>query len=510
MECATPRCTIAVMLANSPPAPEIPALTEALAPATGAVALALDRFHLARSWLVSNQAILWIEQDNDSERLCVASPKIESTALQEAAEQLLPTPPRLFRAPANLLAPYLAELGADAGSRQAPDPDHLRELAEEAPVVDFVNAMLADAAARRASDVHIEPFEDRLSVRFRVDGVLVLWRDAPRTMFDAVASRVKILSGMDIAERRRPQDGRQSLRLLGADTDVRVSSLPTSWGESIVLRLLGKQSGLPGLHELGFSATQQAAMRGLIGGASGMILVTGPTGSGKTTTVYRLVSELNDGLRKIVTVEDPVEVDLPGVLQTHVRPEIGLTFATGLRAILRQDPDIILVGEIRDAETAAIATQAALTGHLVISTIHTTSALGAITRLMDLGIENYFIADVLRGLVGQRLVRRLCAACRTPETAGDVAPHETAAWRAGAGCVRCGETGFRGRIGVFEIATMTPPLRAAIRSGADEQALERCARETGFVTAFEDGALKAQAGETTMREVQRALSSPMT
>lgn len=500
---------------------DIADLTEALAPSTDEVATALDRFHLAHSWLVAHQAIIWLGQGPDGEELRVASSRIENPTLQETAEQLLPAPPRLFRAAPNILKPYLAELGADAVARPAHDAVLLRELAEQAPVVDFVNTMLAEASARRASDVHIEPFEDRLSVRFRVDGVLTLWRDAPRAMFDAVASRVKIISGMDIAERRRPQDGRQSLRISGSETDVRVSSLPTTWGESIVLRFLGKQSGLPELKDLGFSSAQQTAMRSLIGGASGMILVTGPTGSGKTTTVYRLVSELNDGLRKIVTVEDPVEVDLPGVLQTQARPDIGLSFAAGLRAILRQDPDVILVGEIRDAETAAIATQAALTGHLVISTIHTTSALGAITRLMDLGVENYFIADVLRGLVGQRLVRRLCAHCSVAsDGAGDeevARSHLSAstlrpapAWREATGCAQCGKSGYRGRIGAFEIAAMTPSLRSAIRRGDDEQALERCAREAGFLSAFEDGVLKARAGETTMREVQRALAGAAT
>lgn len=504
------------MPASSDLATDIPDLTEALAPSTDEVALALERFHLTHGWLVANQAILWLGRGAQGEELCVASARIENPSLQETAEQLLPASPRLFRATSSLLRPYLAELGADAGPRAAQDPIHLREIAEEAPVVDFVNAMLAEATARRASDVHVEPFEDRLSVRFRVDGVLSLWRDAPRTLFDAVASRIKILSGMDIAERRRPQDGRQSLRIAGSDTDVRVSSLPTTWGESIVLRFLGKQSGLPELVDLGFSSSQRAAMRGLIGGASGMILVTGPTGSGKTTTVYRLVTELNDGLRKIVTVEDPVEVDLPGVMQTQARPEIGLSFASGLRAILRQDPDVILVGEIRDAETAAIATQAALTGHLVISTIHTTSALGAITRLMDLGVENYFIADVLRGLVGQRLVRRLCPHCSAPSSADaaerithlDIADAtaQQPFWRDAVGCAECGKSGYRGRVGVFEIATMTAALRAAIRRGEDEQTLERCAREAGFVTAFEDGVLKARAGETTLREVRRALA----
>lgn len=505
---------------QSAESPDVPFLSPDQLPPTHEVMKAIQRFHLAQDWLTAHEAIVWIGDHQGAERLFVAGVDIDDPALQEAAEQLHPAPPLFIRAERNALKPYFAELRlghAESIALDRADPVHLRELAEETPVIDFVNAMLSEASARRASDVHIEPFEDKLSVRFRIDGVLMLWRTAPRALFDAISSRIKILSGMDIAERRLPQDGRQTLKFSGKEMDVRVSSLPTTWGESIVLRFLGKQSDLPDLARLGFSPDQQATMRKLSGATSGMVLVTGPTGSGKTTTSYRLVTDLNDGLRKIVSVEDPVEIDLPGVLQTQVRSEIGLTFATGLRSILRQDPDIILIGEIRDSETATIAVQAALTGHLVVSTIHTTTALAAVTRLLDLGVEGYFIADVLRGLVGQRLARRLCISCSTPD---DGAAEETfacehipasrltdaPAWRRAIGCARCSMTGFSGRIGLFEIATVTADLRKAIRARADDHALEGIAATSGYASALEDGILKARAGLTTLGEVQRALT----
>jgi general secretion pathway protein E len=488
-------------------------------PPTHVVRQAISRLHIAWGWLAATQTIVWFTDTPDGERLCVASSNIDDPAVQEAAEQLHRAAPICFHVDPNALRPYFAEIGAEIDAEAVvarADPAHLRELAEETPVIDFVNAMLSEASARRASDVHVEPFEDRLSVRFRVDGILTLWRTAPRSLFDAVSSRIKILSGMDIAERRLPQDGRQTLRIAGKEVDARVSSLPTTWGESIVVRFLGKHTGLPDMNALGLAPDQRDVVRTLVGATSGMVLVTGPTGSGKTTTVYRLVTDLNDGLRKIVSVEDPVEVDLPGVLQTQVRSEIGLDFATGLRSILRQDPDIILVGEIRDSETASIAVQAALTGHLVISTIHTTSALAALTRLLDLGVEGYFVADVLRGLVGQRLARRLCPHCSAPDEG--VAEEEFAkqhlpasltatppAWRRAVGCSQCSMTGYAGRFGVFETTAITPALRQAIRDRADENALEAIARSTGYRTAFEDGLVKARAGMTTLREVQRAL-----
>lgn len=401
------------------------------------------------------------------------------------------------------------------------DAARLRELAQEAPTIDFVNAVFAEALTRRASDVHVEPYEDRFLVRMRIDGVLSTARSAPRANFDAVCSRIKLLSGMDIGERRLPQDGRQSIRVSGQEIDLRVSTLPCSWGESIVLRLLGKTSRLPLLSELGVGAAQEKTLIDLAEQPNGVFLITGPTGSGKTTTIYRLLTHLNDGERKIITVEDPVELDLPGVIQVRVRSEIGLTFAAGLRSILRQDPDVIMIGEIRDPETARIAVQAALTGHLVISTVHTNSALAAVPRLLDLGIEDYLLADVLRGVAGQRLVRRLCPDCARPSTAEEakvhelaipahlraVADREAAAWREPVGCPKCGQSGFRGRVGLYEIAPASPGIIAGLRENADEDVLTGIARAEGFLSFGDDGFLKARRGETSLSEVYRIAGS---
>ncbi len=491
-------------------------------PAASAVRDAVEQLHIAQGWLIETQTIVWFEGDGETRRLCVASSDIANPAVQEAAEQWHTDAPRCFRADAQALRPYFAELGAEPGRETATTRAQalsLRELAEEAPVVSFVEAMLAEASERRASDVHIEPFENDLKVRFRIDGLLMLWRTVPRALFDAVSSRIKILSGMDIAERRLPQDGRQSLRLGHRTIDARVSSLPTTWGESIVIRFLGKQSSLPTLAQLGLDDDQRTRIEDMASATSGLLLVTGPTGSGKTTTIYRLITDANDGVRKIVSVEDPVEIDLPGVLQTPVRPEIGLDFASSLRSILRQDPDVIMVGEIRDAETASIAVQAALTGHLVISTLHTTSAIAALSRLMDLGVEGYFIADVLRGLVGQRLVRSLCPHCSVPTEDPDAeafacahmapAASETPpAWRRPAGCPRCAMTGFLGRTALFETAAITPALRTAIRQRADEATMEALCRQSGFRSVLQDGLIKARGGVTTVREVQRVVGGP--
>lgn len=395
------------------------------------------------------------------------------------------------------------------------DAARLRELAQETPVIDFVNGVFAEALSRRASDVHVEPFEDQFFVRMRVDGMLLTARTAARSQFDAVCSRIKLLSGMDIGERRLPQDGRQSIRVSGTEVDLRVSSLPSTWGESLVLRLLGKTSRLPTLGELGVSDGQGDLLHELVERPNGVVLITGPTGSGKTTTIYRLLTHLNDGERKIVTVEDPVELDLPGVVQVPVKADIGLTFAAGLRSILRQDPDVIMVGEIRDPETARIAVQSALTGHLVISTVHTNSALAAVSRLLDLGIEDYLLADVLRGLAGQRLVRRLCPHCARPSAPHEVEAHEAARpnilgprhgkgdWMEPVGCPRCGRTGYLGRIGIYEIAAISPAFETGVRQRHSEERLTETARDGGYRTMFEDGYVKARRGETTLTEVYR-------
>jgi general secretion pathway protein E len=341
-------------------------------------------------------------------------------------------------------------------------------------------------------------------------------RTAPRSRFDAICSRIKLLSGMDIGERRLPQDGRQSIHAAGQELDLRISSLPSVWGESLVLRLLGRIDRLPKLAELGVSDAQAAQLLALVDRPSGVVLVSGPTGSGKTTTIYRLLVHLNNGARKIVTVEDPVEFELPGVVQVQARSDIGLSFAAGLRSILRQDPDVIMIGEIRDQETARIAVQAALTGHLVISTIHTNSALAAATRLLDLEVEPFLLADVLRGLVGQRLVRRLCPHCSHPSDSDRVAAYEAlaprdvatsghAAWREPIGCALCAQSGYLGRLGLYEIALATPELEQDVRQRASEEQLTRTARAGGFRSLFDDGYAKARAGLTSLAEVRRAV-----
>ena len=354
------------------------------------------------------------------------------------------------------------------------DSARLKEMAEEAPVIDFVNRVFSMALKDNASDIHIEPFEHKFQVRYRIDGVLHTRQTEPRSRFDAVSSRIKLLSGMDIAERRLPQDGRQTVRFSGQDIDLRVSSLPGSWGESLVMRLLRKENQLPDLESLGLEGHANEVLQDLLSHPNGVILVTGPTGSGKSTTLYRSLQGLNNGVRKIITIEDPVEYDMDGIIQIQTNANIGYTFAKGLRAILRQDPDIIMVGEIRDGETATIAAQSALTGHLVLSTLHTNSALAAVARLIDIGLEPYMIISAVRGFAAQRLLRRLCSNCSTlvksPEgedkvwdiiKASGLNPPELnqkPQWRAPKGCSLCSYTGYLGRVAIFEVATVNESL----------------------------------------------------
>src|SRR5579884_750546 len=392
---------------------------------------------------------------------------------------------------------------------------HLRELAEEAPIVELVANTLSQALGERASDIHFEPEERHFRIRYRIDGVLHTRLSLPRERFDAVASRVKLLSGMDIAERRLPQDGRIGQRINGQEVDIRVSALPGTWGESLVLRLLPKEREQFTLEKLGMEPDHRRRFGAAITEPNGILLVTGPTGSGKSTTLYTALEAITDGTKKIITVEDPVEYDIAGVNQVQVHPDIGYTFARALRSLLRQDPDIVMIGEIRDLETAQIAVQASLTGHLVFSTLHTNDAISAFTRLIDMGVEPFLVASVLRGVVAQRLVRRLCRHCAAPAPApgGEIADEFAACaaaaaiaapqWRHAAGCRDCLGTGYQGRLAIYEIVELTAPLREAVLQRRPADAAARLAREAGFRSLRQDGLLKAARGITSIDEVIR-------
>ncbi len=390
------------------------------------------------------------------------------------------------------------------------DVNHLRDMAFEAPVVRLVNLLVENAIANEASDIHIEPFEDTLRIRYRIDGILYEQEAPPRRLQAAVTSRIKIMAEMNIAERRLPQDGRIRVTLHSRRVDIRVSTIPTVHGESIVMRLLDRSSVFYPLERLGFSPGMLRLFEKLILRPHGILLVTGPTGSGKTTTLYAALDKINSPERKIITVEDPVEYQLKGVNQIPVKSKIGLTFASGLRHIVRQDPDVILVGEIRDLETAEISIQASLTGHLVFSTLHTNDAPSAITRLQDMGVEPYLLSSVLEGVLAQRLVRRICQVCRTPEVASpadiealaiDADPH-TKLFR-GRGCDDCRGTGYRGRTGIYELFPITEDVRSLVLRRASSREIRRVAIDQGMVTLRQDGWSRAVEGVTTIEEVLR-------
>ena len=398
----------------------------------------------------------------------------------------------------------------EGGPEGDEDINHLRDMAFEAPVVRLVNLLIESAIDGEASDIHIEPYEDTLRIRYRIDGILFDQEAPPRRLQAAVTSRIKLMAEMNIAERRLPQDGRIRVTLRGRRVDIRVSTIPTVHGESIVMRLLDRSSVFLPLEKLGFAPDTQRHFEALIKRPHGIVLVTGPTGSGKTTTLYGALDKINSPDRKIITVEDPVEYQLKGVNQIPVKPKIGLTFATGLRHIVRQDPDVILIGEIRDLETAEIAIQAALTGHLVFSTLHTNDAPGAITRLQDMGVEPYLVASVLEGVLAQRLVRRICAACRVPDTPNpadlEALGIEGAAgarlWR-GRGCDECRSTGYRGRTGIYELFPITENARSLILRRVPSREIRREAVEAGMTTLRLDGWRKACEGVTTVEEILR-------
>jgi len=395
---------------------------------------------------------------------------------------------------------------------EAADIDQLRDLASEAPVIRWVNQLIARALERRSSDIHFEPFERQFRVRYRIDGVLYEVPAPPREMQAAITSRIKLMAKLNIAEQRLPQDGRIPLRVLGREIDLRVSTLPTLYGESVVMRLLDRSaSDRYSLATLGFPESLLRKMEHYLSLPHGLFLVTGPTGSGKSTTLYGSLRRLNTMDKKVITVEDPVEYQLPGVNQIHVNPQIGLTFAAGLRHIVRQDPDIIMIGEIRDLETAEIAMRAALTGHLVFSTLHTNDAPSAVTRLTDMGVEHYLVSSSLVSVLAQRLVRVLCPDCRKPYAAdGDQLRKE--GWEGASGpltlfraegCAHCAHTGFVGRVGIFEFMELDEGIRREIVARADASTLRATARERGMRSLKEDGWLKIASGQTTVEEVLR-------
>lgn len=397
------------------------------------------------------------------------------------------------------------ELDALAGD--LPTAEDLLDTADDAPAIRLINGIIADAARNGVSDIHVEPYETGLVVRMRIDGVLRETMRMPPHVAPVVVSRIKVMARLDIAERRVPQDGRMGLTLGGKLLDVRVSTLPSRAGERVVLRILDKENAGIDLDALGMTPAMLGLLRGALAEPNGIILVTGPTGSGKTTSLYAALRLLNDGSRNILTVEDPVEYAVEGVGQTQVNAKVGLTFAAGLRAILRQDPDVVMVGEIRDRETAEIAVQASLTGHLVLSTVHTNDAVGAITRMRDMKVEPFLLASTLRAVIAQRLVRRLCPSCRRPVPARDtVAPMLGIAGDAivyqAVGCDQCGHTGYRGRTGVYEAVRVDETIRRLINEGGDEQAIADHAfrRSSDLASAARELVL---AGQTTPEEAIR-------
>ncbi|MBA3520037.1 MAG: type II/IV secretion system protein [Rhizobiales bacterium] len=465
--------------------------------------------------------LLPLGMDQDGLTLATARP-LESDAIRSIAF-FLDVPVRMRVALRSEIEAALRSLYGDSRSEgeldaNSPadaaedDVERLKDFAREAPIIRLVTRLVSEAAEGGASDIHLEPTASELRVRRRVDGALNTTEAIGRGLMAGVVTRIKILANLNIAERRLPQDGRMRIAVKGRDLDIRVSTTPTLNGESVVLRILDRASVPLSFSALGFSPVEETAIRDLIRNPNGIVLVTGPTGSGKTTTLYAALLELNREDTKIFTVEDPIEYQLPGISQMQVKSNVGLDFAACLRSILRQDPDIVMVGEIRDAETARIAIQAALTGHLVLSTLHTNSAAASITRLLDMGIDGYLVASTIRGIVAQRLVRRICSACGAPE-----ALHPSVAAQLGqeadgagpisapraVGCRACNFTGYSGRTTIAEILTIDPGLRALILERAPEERIEEQARAAGAASLGRSGLAKALRGETTIEEILR-------
>ncbi len=436
-------------------------------------------------------------------------------ALEGVREDILETIERLYGAGSQSLETIIEEAGKDIfeiDTSGNEDVDHLRDLASEAPIIRLVNRLILNAVEIRASDIHFEPFENEFKVRYRIDGVLHEVDSPPHRLQAAIISRVKIMAKLDIAERRLPQDGRIKLKISDKEIDFRVSTVPTVFGESLVMRILDRGNLILDLNKIGFPGRILDQYNELIKQPYGMILVTGPTGSGKTSTLYTTLAKINSSELKIITLEDPVEYQLHGINQIQVNPKIGLKFASGLRSIVRQDPDIILVGEIRDKETADIAIQSALTGHLLFSTLHTNDSCGAITRLLDMEVENFLLSSTLLGVLAQRLVRVICSACkeeyepeeRLVKSMGIEAKEaaETKFYR-GAGCEECRNTGFKGRIAIFEFLQVDEDIRREIVNRSSTEMIKKTAVKKGLTTLRQDGWDKVRQGLTTIPEVLR-------
>ncbi|MBT5551801.1 MAG: type II secretion system ATPase GspE [Nitrospina sp.] len=420
---------------------------------------------------------------------------------------------------------YYAEEGGSAMNRMVSDiqdedmhgldamddsTEHIRDMASEAPVIKLVNHIISQAIESRASDIHLEPFEEELQLRYRIDGILHELEPPPKRLSAAITTRIKIMSKLDISERRLPQDGRIKLKILGKDIDMRVSTLPTLHGESVVMRILDRGNLVLDLSQIGFPEKELRQMEELIQKPYGKLLVTGPTGSGKTTTLYAALNKINTPDKKIITIEDPVEYQMRGINQIHVKSQIGLNFAGGLRSIVRQDPDVIMVGEIRDPETADISIQAALTGHLVFSTVHTNDAAGAVTRLLDMGVENFLISSALLGVLAQRLVRVICPDCKEEapltsvlKTEMGLLEKENVKVYHGKGCQSCSQTGFKGRCGIYELLVIDDSIRELILKKVTAQDICDQARKNGMRTLREDGWEKVVKGITTVEEILR-------
>jgi general secretion pathway protein E len=404
--------------------------------------------------------------------------------------------------------------GADAPQPRDDDIESLRDLASGAPVVRAVNDLFELAVEQRASDIHVEAMRSGLTVRLRVDGLLRPVPGPTGVLPQAVVSRIKIVAGLNIAERRLPQDGAARLRVGRLELDVRVAVMPTQYGESAVIRLLPKDRGLLAIDKLGFAPHDDRSLRRLLALPHGMVVICGPTGSGKTTTLATALSILNEPTRKILTIEDPVEYEIPGINQSQVKPAIGLTFASALRSFVRQDPDVIMVGEVRDSETAHVAVHAALTGHLVLTTLHTENAAAAVPRLLDLGVEDFLLRSTLRAVIAQRLVRRLCERCRSKKMLGkaDISAdprYAAVGFDVGdeiyepVGCESCGGGGYRGRLGIFEVLELSPEIRPLIQGTTDAAVIDRAAIQTGMTTMLDDGVAKCRSGATSVAEILR-------